>query len=302
MKVSTTKTISFFLLVTACLLSVQPLSAKKVKEHSLNVKSAEDMRDYFRYKGDGSILVSGHRGGHVPGFPENSLAGFANVLEQMPAFFEIDPRLTKDSVIVLMHDATLDRTTNGHGKVGDYTWAELQKLRLKDAQGNVTEHRIPTLEEAIRWSRGKTVLNLDRKDVPEAMTAALLKRLKTKNVMITIHRPDQALFYYGKNKDSMFSVFLRNKKEFEAFRKAGIPWDRVMAYVGPEMLAENREIYDFLHRQGVRCMISLSPTYDRLTEEKPRHDGYIRAIDSCPDVIESDLPVEVYNLLLPHQK
>jgi glycerophosphoryl diester phosphodiesterase len=47
--------------------------------------------------------------------------------------FEIDPRITKDSVVVLMHDATLDRTTTGTGRVADHTWAELQQLRLKDA-------------------------------------------------------------------------------------------------------------------------------------------------------------------------
>lgn len=47
------------------------------------------------------------------GYAENCIEGLENVLTQMPAFFEIDPRLTKDSVIVLMHDATLDRTTTG---------------------------------------------------------------------------------------------------------------------------------------------------------------------------------------------
>ena len=66
-------------------------------------------------------------------------------------FFEIDPRLTKDSVIVLMHDVTLDRTTNATGRLADYTWEELQDVSLKDSEGNVTSCRIPTLEGVIEW-------------------------------------------------------------------------------------------------------------------------------------------------------
>ena len=68
----------------------------------------------------------------------------------MPSFFEIDPRLTKDSVIVLMHDATIDRTTDGTGRVSDYTYDELRRFRLRDREGNLTQFRIPTLEECIR--------------------------------------------------------------------------------------------------------------------------------------------------------
>ena len=91
----------------------------------------------------------------------------------MPSFFEIDPRLTRDSVIVLMHDVTIDRTTNGTGRVADYTLAELQQFRLKDRDGNLTEFRIPTLEEAIRWSQGKTILNLDIKGCPAGVHVAV---------------------------------------------------------------------------------------------------------------------------------
>ena len=106
-------------------------------------------------------MVSGHRGGYEEGYAEICIVGLENVLTLMPAFFEIDPRLTKDSVIVLMHDATLDRTTTGKGKIKDYTWEELQSLRLKDHSGKVTDCRIPTLEEVIVWSKGKTIFYFD---------------------------------------------------------------------------------------------------------------------------------------------
>ena len=142
------------------------LSGQAQSLHTLSIKSPRELRQFFDYAGRDVPIISGHRGGTIKGYPENSLGAFENTLRSTPAFFEVDPRLTKDSVIVLMHDATLDRTTTGTGKVSDHTWAELKALRLKDLEGNVTAYGIPTLEEVIRWSKGKTVLNLDHKDVP----------------------------------------------------------------------------------------------------------------------------------------
>lgn len=91
---------------------IQSVSAQG-KLHLLKFDDVTQLRDFFKYTGNGSIIVSGHRGGYEEGYSENCIEGLENVLKQMPAFFEIDPRLTKDSVIVLMHDATLDRTTTG---------------------------------------------------------------------------------------------------------------------------------------------------------------------------------------------
>src|SRR5690554_955761 len=120
-------------------------------------KFITEFRDLSRYTGDGSILISGHRGAwkHT-GLPDNSLEGLQYATERVPnVFFEVDPRLTKDSVIVLMHDATLERTTNATGRLADYTWHELRDVRLKDDQGKITDYKIPTLKDAMRWSIGE---------------------------------------------------------------------------------------------------------------------------------------------------
>ena len=96
-----------------------------------DIESRAQLHDWFRYAPERPIVVSGHRGGMVTGYPENCIESFEKTLSMMPSFFEIDPRLTKDSVIVLMHDATIDRTTTGTGKVSDYTFEELQQFFLK---------------------------------------------------------------------------------------------------------------------------------------------------------------------------
>jgi glycerophosphoryl diester phosphodiesterase len=258
----------------------------------------ENLQKIFRYKKGGAVLVSGHRGGRETGYPENSLEGFQNVLRQMPAFFEIDPRLTKDSVIVLMHDETLDRTTTGKGRLRDYTWEEIKKLRLRDSDGNVTDYSIPTLEEVILWSIGKTVVNLDRKDMPLEMTAALIKRLHAeKQVMLTVHNGEQARFYYDRFPGIMLSAFIRNRKEYEDIAASGVPWKNMIAYVGSSITEKNREIVKLLHKKKVRCMISVAPTHDRLTTAAERKRAYLEEILNKPDIIESDIPTEIWKAL-----
>src|SRR5690606_2097264 len=214
----------------------QPVWAQKESLQQIEITTPKKLHKFFQYK-EGSVpIISGHRGGMVEGFPENSIATFENTLKYTPAFYEVDPRLTKDSVIVLMHDATLDRTTTGTGKLADYTWEEIKQLKLKDPQGNITEYSIPKLEEVIEWARGKTILNLDKKDVPREMIADILKKHKAFGfVMLTVHSPEQARFYLDRDSRSMFSAHIKTPEVFEKYQKAGIPWKQVMAYIGPEI-------------------------------------------------------------------
>ncbi|MDR1154402.1 MAG: glycerophosphodiester phosphodiesterase family protein [Bacteroidales bacterium] len=260
----------------------------------IKVKRAKDCHRFFQYAGKDIPIISGHRGGAIRGFPENSIECFENVLKHTPAFFEIDPRLTRDSVAVLMHDATLERTSGGTGKVSDYTWAELQQFRLKDSEGNLTDFRIPTLEAVIEWARGKTILNLDRKDVPPEVTAALIKRMKAEAfVMITVHNPEQAMFYHREIPSVTFSAHVLTKEAFHAYDKAGFPWKQSIVYIGPKVKPENRELYGLIHARGATCMISAAPTYDRLENAAERKQAYIDVFNDGADILESDLPIEV---------
>ncbi|GAB3773236.1 hypothetical protein GCM10028818_14480 [Spirosoma horti] len=273
--------------------------------HTLPIKTVQDLHSFFHWSNKKMPIISGHRGGMANGFPENTLAAFENTLTYTPAFFETDPRLTKDSVIVLLHDATLDRMTTGTGKLSDYTWEEVKKLRLKDAQGMVTQHRIPSLAEAIEWARGKTVLNLDRKDVPFAMTAALIRKHKADAfIMLTVHAPEQAQYYYKENKDRMFSVFIKSKQELEAYEKAGIPAANMIAYIGPTVKPENQELYRLLNARGIMCMISAASSYDKLPNPEERAAAYQAIINDGASILESDRPIEAAASLktgLPHQ-
>jgi len=94
--------------------------------------------------------------------PENSIPGIEAAIKMGVDMVEIDLKKSKDGVLMLMHDETLDRTTTGHGKPADYTWAELQKLTLKNEHGGPTRLRIPTFEQCMLAAKGKVMVNVDQ--------------------------------------------------------------------------------------------------------------------------------------------
>lgn len=99
-------------------------------------------------------LLMAHRGSSNE-LPENTLAAFQRALEQSSDVLECDIRFTRDNEIILMHDATLDRTTNGKGVVAEMTLSEIKKFRVvrsfeyKEILG---EGEIPTLAEFLQFS------------------------------------------------------------------------------------------------------------------------------------------------------
>ena len=134
-----------------------------IDAHRVSINSFEDLQAYFHYSPKRDVIISGHRGGMMPGYPENCIESCEKTLSLMPTFFEIDFSFTKDSVMVLMHDLSVDRTTTGKGKVSDYTYDEIQKLNLVDRSGNVTPYKIPTLKQILEWGKDKVVFNFDNK-------------------------------------------------------------------------------------------------------------------------------------------
>lgn len=115
---------------------------------------------------NGPVMVVAHRGCHTEA-PENSIAAFRRCIAVGVEVIETDVQHTKDGVLVLMHDQTLDRTTNGAGRVDSYTLAELKQLRLKMGSGGpdapLTNETIPTFEEALAVTNGQIMVDLDAK-------------------------------------------------------------------------------------------------------------------------------------------
>lgn len=109
-----------------------------------------------------NVIVISHRG-DWRNYPENSIPAIESVIRMGVDIMELDLKKTKDGVLVLSHDKTLDRCTNGKGPVSDYTLAEIKQLRLKRAHGVTTDSlRMPTLEEALAVCKDRIVVNVDQ--------------------------------------------------------------------------------------------------------------------------------------------
>lgn len=122
--------------------------------------------------GPGHLVVTAHRGASSVA-PENTLSAMVAAVEAGAEFAELDVGLSRDGEVVLMHDRTLDRTTNGTGNLGDYSLEELRGLEAGSwfNQG-FTGEPIPTLREVIRFAKGQLKLNIEIKNSQEEPTIA----------------------------------------------------------------------------------------------------------------------------------
>jgi glycerophosphoryl diester phosphodiesterase len=145
-----------FRLVTAMCVVVAAFS------FSARAQLKNDITSLRREKTAVNVLVACHRGGLWQKFPENSLEAIQAAIDLGADFIEIDVRKTKDGQLVLMHDRTLKRTTDGDGQVKDKTLAEIKAFFLKDKTGKVTSYKVPALKEALLLMKGKVFIKMDK--------------------------------------------------------------------------------------------------------------------------------------------
>ena len=107
------------------------------------------------------VVVVSHRG-DWRNWPENSIPAIESVIGMGVDIMELDLKLTKDSVLVLCHDKTIDRTTSGKGRVCDITYDSIRRCVLKTGHGVKTTHRMPTLREALEVCKDRIVVNVDQ--------------------------------------------------------------------------------------------------------------------------------------------
>jgi glycerophosphoryl diester phosphodiesterase len=250
------------------------------------------------YSNNALPLVSAHRGGARDGFPENCIATFSNTIAHIPSIIEVDPRYTADSIIVLMHDATLERTSTGTGKVTDHTYNQLLQYRLKDPGGNITGYTIPTLDETIEWARNRTILILDRKDVPiEARVAKIAEHNAESFVMVMAYSFDEAIRCFQMNPDVMMEIMLPDTLQVKRFDETGVPWRNTVVFVSHNLVADTR-IFEMIHSRGAKCIVGSSRNYDlaykngEIGSLYELNEKYRSMIEAGADIIEADLAIE----------
>ena len=144
---------------------------------------AEELRNRILEGKTDKVLVVAHRGDWRYA-PENSIAAIEHSIAVGVDVIELDLQMTKDSVLIVMHDGTLNRTTTGKGNVRDWTLDSIKTLKLKNGAGIHTKHSVPTLEEALLAAKGKVLINLDKADRYFDMVVPVLEKTGTTKQII----------------------------------------------------------------------------------------------------------------------
>ena len=241
-----------FLALSGCVLqpAAPPEAATQPGAFALVPKG--DLPEFFDcLRAEDAVILSGHRGGPVAGFPENALETMQVTVSEIPALLEIDVSKTRDGALVLMHDDTLDRTTTGSGKVADLDAADLAGLTLVDNDGKATPYTIPALGDALAWSEGRTLLALDRKG--ETTYADLVAATRTHDafgrVVFATYALDQAIEVASLAPQAMIVVPLPNANDPATLAEAGVDLRKVIAWTGTEV--PDPDLYDRLAAEGI---------------------------------------------------
>ncbi len=282
------KNVFLFILSLGWILSV---NGQPASYYHLKVKKGQ-LSNWLKPANNDQPIISAHRGGrYYKGYPENALETFQYTLSQTPAMIECDVEMTSDSVLILLHDSSLDRTTTGSGKIKSTPWSSVKKLSLIDDYGDTTNFKVPTLDEALEWCRKKALLELDvKRGVPfEKVIAAIEKHKVEDYVLIITYNVTDAQRVHQLNPDLIISISIRNDKELESLKASGIPFKNLIAFTGTRL--SDPSLYEKIHENQVLTILGTMGNIDKKAAAK-KSKVYQECVDLGIDVLATDRPIE----------
>jgi len=254
------------------------------------------------------VLVAAHRG-DWRNTPENSIKSLLNSIENGFDIMELDVKMSKDSQLVVMHDNTIDRSTNGKGKPEDYTLAELKAFRLRNGLGRVTNHTIPTLTEMMEAAKGKIIINVDKgnKWLPQVFevlksTGTLAQTIVNVDGNISLQQLQQATAI--PEKVYVMVVVAMKRPDALSLIESYKGHQRIVIQpiFDTDTLASIKQLPRIAKKQ-VLWLNSLWPSLngghddDRAVEENQPEESWGWLLDHQPAIIQTDRPAELLNYL-----
>jgi glycerophosphoryl diester phosphodiesterase len=243
------------------------------------------------------VMVISHRACWRQG-PENSLAGIAACIDMGVDMVEIDVHITSDGQLVIMHDDSVDRTTNGTGLISSLTLAQIKALSLKEGEGGpaaaLTSYKVPTVEEALDVARGKVLVNLHAKGNTLLPTLALVRKLGfTDQVLFKgsdLPKQDLAQF------KGVYFMPVINERNSKTAAPASYDWIKPVAfeivYSDPRYLQKiNKDLAGKGYRHWVNIMwVGLAGTLtdDAALKDPDANWGYL--VSQGVNMIQTDRP------------
>ncbi len=254
--------------------------------------------DSYKYNSADNPIISVHRGGKsIPNYPENCIETLKYINDSIVAIYEIDIAQTKDNVLVLLHDKSLDRTTTGTGLLKDWNYDDIQELYLKDDFGNITDFKIPLLKDVLNWATSNNVvLTLDiKRGVQVENVVEQIKNHKAQdNTIIITYDLKQAQKAFKAAPELLLSVSARNEKELEWLIHSSILTENMLAFTGTRL--SDPELYSKIHAYGIKTILGTLGNLDQQAESKG-DKLYRQWIQHGIDVIATDRPFQVAKVL-----
>ena len=266
------KRICLFVLAGILFVSCENKVISAPEMYALELNSADDLKVLL--KEDRYPLISSHRGGDAEGFPENCIETFERAATFGPAIIETDIAMTKDSVLILMHDDRLDRTSTGKGFVRDYNYSEIKSFFLKDFRGRETAYKIPTLDEALIWGKHKVVYTLDvKRGVPYEKVVESIRKNAAEPYSIAItYSADQARAFHKLAPDIWLSVSANGPEDIQRLKKYKVSTDRIVAFVG--ITEPSRQTIDYMNTQQIPMILGTMGNLDKSAKMNGDHLYY----------------------------
>lgn len=234
----------------------------------VRLSDPQSLQFYLRWTPEREPLISAHRGGPMPGYPENCLESFENSLRYGRCLIELDVRKTLDGVLILMHDNSLNRTTTDSGLVSDATMDRILRARLIDPEGDTTSYSIPTFQQALEWARGKAILTVDVKRgvEPREIVRAIAEARAEPYAVVITYNADQAKAFHELEPNLMLSVGISREADYQRLVEYGVPPTNMIAFVG--ITTPDKELLDMLHGVGVRAIVGTMGNLDTRAERR----------------------------------
>ncbi|WP_213979082.1 glycerophosphodiester phosphodiesterase family protein [Sphingomonas sp. dw_22] len=237
-------------------------------------------------------LSSAHRGGVGPGYPENALETAAHTLASVPMVFETDVHRSRDGVLVLMHDDTLDRTSNGTGPIRAQDWSALRQLQLKDDDGKLTPFHMPRLSDAIAWTRDRALLlaEIKESDTLEQIVGEIRQAHAQPHVMLLVNSLDDAVRVQKLDPTITMTLEVTDMAELDRYVAAGIDFKHVIAWNG--IGKRDRALWKAIHDRGLTLAYGTLWYVDSTVENLGLKGIYAELASDGVDLLATDRAVE----------
>jgi glycerophosphoryl diester phosphodiesterase len=224
------------------------------------------------------VVAIAHRGEHLQR-PENTMPAFEEAIRVGADFIEVDVQTTADGHLVIMHDATLDRTTNGHGRVDAMTLAQVQSLDAgaKKSAGYAAT-KVPAFDQVLDLARGKIGVYVDVKNAAAADLVAHIERHQMSEHVVIYCRPELC------GQIAAANAKLKVMPEAQSVAHAG----ELIGMLHPAVLAFDAR--DFTGEVIAAAKRGRAEIYVDRMGATDNPEGWQAAIDAGADGIQTDRP------------